>query len=85
MESTFDELLPDRLRDYKFPDKGGKKAPKFTWRYMQLETAKAWTVPPDEFDKLEIDVRAEMMAFDHVQRLYEAYVVEEAKSTRSSE
>jgi hypothetical protein len=46
---------------------------------MQLEAAKSWGMPPDEFDKLEVEVRAEMMAFDHVQHLHEAYIVEEAK------
>ncbi len=84
MESTFDELLPERLKNYPFPKRKGKKAPKFSWRYMQLETAMDWGKTPDEFDNLEVETRAEMMAFTHVQRLHEAYIVEEAKSTGSS-
>lgn len=46
---------------------------------MQLETARDWGKSPDEFDKLEPEVRAEMMAFDHVHRLHEIYTMEEAK------
>lgn len=49
---------------------------------MQLETAKEWGVTPDKFDQLEWDVRGEMMAFNHVQRLHEAYQREEAKTNK---
>lgn len=84
MGTIFEQLLPDRLKDYPFPQQKGKKHPKFSWRYMQLDTAKDWGRTPDEFDKLEVDVRAEMMAFSHVQRLHEAYVVEEAKISSGS-
>jgi len=52
---------------------------------MQLETAREWGKSPDEFDKLEYDVRAEMMAFDYVHRLNEAYHIEEAKSSSGSD
>lgn len=78
LSSFFDELLPERLKNYQFP-KGKKNAPKFSWRYMQLETAKEWGMTPEGFDKLEVETRAEMMAFNHVHRLHEAFVVEEAK------
>ena len=75
-------MLPERLKNYPFPKRAGKKTPQFSWRYVQLETAKDWGVTPDAFDKLEWDVRGEMMAFDHVQRLHEAYQYEEAKTNK---
>ena len=71
--------MPDRFRAYTFP-KPGKKAPKFCWRYMQLEVAKEWGLTPSQWDNVDIDGRAEMLAFNHVQNLHKVFLHEESKS-----
>ena len=47
---------------------------------MQLEVAKEWGLIPSQWDNADIDDRAEMMAFNHVQNLHKVYLHEESKS-----
>lgn len=38
-----------------------------------METAKAWHIPPHEWDAMPVESRAEMMAFDQSQAAMQAY------------
>ena len=46
-------------------------------RYLEMQTAKAWHRTPSEWDALDPDDQAEMMAFEEVTGIIEAINVQE--------
>lgn len=78
MEGFFNSLLPEALKNYRFPP-AKTKAPEFTFRYLELESMKSWGLTPTEWAKLDMNDKAEIMAFEHVLGLHQMYIHEEAK------
>lgn len=49
-----------------------------SWRYLELETAKEWGLPPGQWDALENMEKAEMMGFLWASRRVESYHYDKA-------
>lgn len=52
------------------------KLPTIGLRYRELNTAMEWGLTPGQFDKLDDNERAEMLAFCMVQKAVEAYHID---------
>ncbi len=70
-------IVPQEVQEHTF--KPAKyKLPTIGLRYRELSTAMEWGLTPSQFDKLDDNERAEMVAFSMVRKAVESYHYEKA-------
>ena len=65
-----------KQRDYKLPT--------ISWQFVELRTAKEWGLYPSQFDALDPEDKARMIAYDNVSSILESYHIEMASEKNRS-